>query len=60
LASSRKFSEDFEYDFDPKNQDEISKLVPFGQFLCSKISGAFGEYKNIELPEVSYDYFDKL
>jgi hypothetical protein len=45
LESKRKSCEDQEYENDPENQEEISKLVPYAEMMCSKVTGAYGEWK---------------
>ena len=56
LDSSRKQSEDFEYDQDPANAEEVEKLQPFGRLVTAKITGAYGEWKGFKIPEINYDY----
>ena len=59
LESSRKSCEDDEYDNAPENQEEISKLIPYASVMCSKVTGAYGEWKGFEIPHIKYDYSTK-
>lgn len=56
LESSRKYSEDYEYEFDPQNQEEMNALDSFGSYLCSKMTGEFKEWKGFKIPKISFDY----
>jgi isopenicillin N synthase-like dioxygenase len=59
LISSRKFCEDFEFDSQNSNKEDVEKLQPYGDWLCKKMTNAYGEWKNFEIPNVHYDYSQK-
>lgn len=56
LESDRESCEDKAFDKDPKNAESVNKIECYGQFMCKKMTNAFGEWKGFEIPEVKYDY----
>jgi isopenicillin N synthase-like dioxygenase len=45
LDSSRKSCEDYDYEFDPANEEEMKSMESFGSYVCSKMTGEYKEYK---------------
>lgn len=44
LASSRKWCEDIEYDRNPANAEEMKTIKCFGEVMCKKLTGVYGEW----------------
>lgn len=59
LDSKRKQCEDLKYDKDPANAKEVSGLRSYGEVLCSKLVGAYGEWHGFTIPKVKFDYHEK-
>ena len=57
LESSRTTCEDRKYEKDPKNEEEMLNLPPYGKVLVDVLnSKTYGEWKGCEFPECFYDY----
>ena len=56
LTSSRRQCEDLEYENAVENQEEMSKVICYGQLLKEKYKSAYGEWLNFVFPDVQFDY----
>ena len=34
----------------------MDQVPSYGEYMCKKMTNAFGEWKGFEIPEVKYDY----
>ena len=34
----------------------MDQLISYGQMVCNKLVGAWGEWKGFEIPKIKYDY----
>jgi hypothetical protein len=34
----------------------MDQLISYGQMVCNKLVGAWGEWKGFEVPEIKYNY----
>lgn len=44
---------------DPKNEEEVKNLQPYGDSLVSKITNAFGEWHGFQTTKTCFDYEGK-